>query len=342
MNLFGSYRALRNNSKAAMLAAVEIYNKPQMSYRDECFTILLVNAWELLLKAILSKNKQRIFYPKKQGEAYKTITLQDALSRAKDYFPIDISYEPVSQNLNLLIEYRNNAIHFYNQAGLNIIIYGLAQTCVVNYRDLMLAIFKVDISNEINIHLLPLSFGTQPDPIQFLRKAKADPPKSKFVADFLSSISTITQDLEAQHLDTSRFLTVFKVNFQSVKKVAAADVVIGVKEIPDDDSPVVVERRVDPNQSHRESQSSIVQKIGTQVNGAKFTTYTFQAIVWKLDIKDKPNLCWRAVNGAVTWYSTELISIIKRLSKEEIESAVNDYSKYQRARQKLKKKIVTS
>jgi len=48
-----------------MLAAIEIYNKPQIEYRDECFLILLVNAWELLLKAILSKNKQSIFYFKK-------------------------------------------------------------------------------------------------------------------------------------------------------------------------------------------------------------------------------------------------------------------------------------
>jgi len=315
-----------------------LYNKPQISYRDECFVILLVNAWELLLKAILSKNKQRIYYPKKQGEPYKTVTLQDAISKAKDYFPVYIPYEPVSQNLSLLIEYRNNAIHFYNQKGFNIIIYGLAQTCVVNYRDLMLCIFKTDISNEININLLPLSFGTQPDPIQFLRKAKSDPPKSKYVANFLSSISEITQDLEAKHLDTSRFLTVFKVNFQSVKKVVSADVVTGVKEISDEDSPVIVERRVDPNVSHRENQSSIIQKIGRNLNGARFTEYTFQALVWKLGIRDKPHLCWRAANGSLTWYASEVISIIKRLSKEEIESAVKDFSDYQRKRREIRKK----
>jgi len=58
MNLRGSYTALRNNSKAAMLAAIEIYNKPQIAYRDECFSILLVNAWELLLKATLSKKEK--------------------------------------------------------------------------------------------------------------------------------------------------------------------------------------------------------------------------------------------------------------------------------------------
>ena len=43
-----------------MLAAVEIYNKPNFAYREESFAILAINAWELLLKARLlqvSNNK---------------------------------------------------------------------------------------------------------------------------------------------------------------------------------------------------------------------------------------------------------------------------------------------
>ena len=34
-------------------AAVEVYNKPRFSHREESFSILAVNAWELLLKARL-------------------------------------------------------------------------------------------------------------------------------------------------------------------------------------------------------------------------------------------------------------------------------------------------
>ena len=151
MNLTGSYRALCNNSKAAILAAIEIYNKPQIEYRDECFTILLVNAWELLLKAILSKHKQRIYYPKKRNEPYRTLSIQDAVLKAKNYFPTDISYEPVAQNINMLVTYRNNAIHFYNQKGFGVVIYGLAQTSIINFRDLMYSIFNINIANEMTM-----------------------------------------------------------------------------------------------------------------------------------------------------------------------------------------------
>lgn len=46
-------RHLAEKSVDAMLAAIEIYNKPSFAYREESFAILAVNAWELLLKARL-------------------------------------------------------------------------------------------------------------------------------------------------------------------------------------------------------------------------------------------------------------------------------------------------
>ena len=46
-------RLFLDKSLGAMLAAIEIYNKPVFSYREESFAILATNAWELLLKARL-------------------------------------------------------------------------------------------------------------------------------------------------------------------------------------------------------------------------------------------------------------------------------------------------
>lgn len=43
---------------AALLSAIEIYNKPDFAYREEAFAILALNAWELLLKgAVLCDNR---------------------------------------------------------------------------------------------------------------------------------------------------------------------------------------------------------------------------------------------------------------------------------------------
>jgi hypothetical protein len=123
MNLRGSYRALRDNSKSAMIASIEIYNKPNFQYRDETFIILFLNSWELLFKAIISKNKKSIYYKKEKGKPYKTYSLNESMKKSKDLFPDEISLEAVSTNINILKIYRDNAVHFYNHKELNPIIY---------------------------------------------------------------------------------------------------------------------------------------------------------------------------------------------------------------------------
>jgi len=42
---------LSNKSVHAAVAAIEIYNKPDFHFREEAFSLLMTNAWELLLKA---------------------------------------------------------------------------------------------------------------------------------------------------------------------------------------------------------------------------------------------------------------------------------------------------
>src|SRR6202049_3857384 len=65
---------LLQNSEAALISAIEIYNKPSFAYREETFAILALNAWELLLKAKLldiKDNKLKclhIYYRKEVGE----------------------------------------------------------------------------------------------------------------------------------------------------------------------------------------------------------------------------------------------------------------------------------
>ena len=46
-----AYQALVEKSRAACVAAVETYDRASAPYREENFAILMINAWELLLKA---------------------------------------------------------------------------------------------------------------------------------------------------------------------------------------------------------------------------------------------------------------------------------------------------
>ena len=53
MKINKTHQSLLDKSISSMLSAIEIYNKPDFKYREETFSILAINAWELLLKARL-------------------------------------------------------------------------------------------------------------------------------------------------------------------------------------------------------------------------------------------------------------------------------------------------
>ena len=52
------HEKLLSKAEQALIAAIEIYNKPSFAYREETFSILALNAWELLLKAKLLKDNR--------------------------------------------------------------------------------------------------------------------------------------------------------------------------------------------------------------------------------------------------------------------------------------------
>ena len=327
MNYRGSYRKLLANSKAAMLAAIEIYNKPQMSYRDECFTILLINAWELLAKAILSKKRKNIFRKKRRGQPYRTLQFRVALSKASAYFPESVPYQPVLENVKRLDRYRNSTVHFYNEPSLSAIIYSLAQTCIVNYKDLVLAFFGQDITEEITLTLLPLGFGSPPDPIVFLRDRNSEPSQDRFVDEFITEIVESTRHLESNGLDTGRFLTRYSVSLQSVKKISVADIVVGINGNAEKHvGNVVIEKTVDSNSRFPFKRTDVLNRIGDRVNSVRFTAHTLNAIIYKYDCKNNSDFIFMSLGGGAMQYSSEFISFVKRLSKSELEMVVSEYS----------------
>ena len=73
---------LIKNSISAYYAAIEIHNKPQISYRYETVTLLIINAWELALKAYMRKYvKNRSIFTKDNH----TISIDKTLSYVSEH-----------------------------------------------------------------------------------------------------------------------------------------------------------------------------------------------------------------------------------------------------------------
>lgn len=92
---------LIKNSTAAYFGAVEIHNKPNISYRYETTTLLLINAWELILKAYVRKHiKKKSIYTRDR----RTISIDKAMDYVEEHINASESnaFSAVKQNLLLL------------------------------------------------------------------------------------------------------------------------------------------------------------------------------------------------------------------------------------------------
>ena len=125
---------LLDKSISAMIAAIEVYNKPDFLYRGETFSILAINSWELLLKAKYLKdnhNKMRSLYvmePVINKDGSKSKKKKVKLTRSGNPFTHSIDFiakkliekgemdQIVFNNIMALIELRDSAIQLVRYA----------------------------------------------------------------------------------------------------------------------------------------------------------------------------------------------------------------------------------
>lgn len=318
MNPFGSYRKLLDNSKQAIIAAIEIYNKPNFSYREEIVSILLINSWELLFLAILSKNRQRIFKPKSRDQNYQTWSFDESIKKTKDFFPASIDYRVTIENLALLKKYRNNATHYYNHLENAHSVYVLAQAAIKNYRDLALEIFQSDIVNYVSLVLLPLSFNEQPDFIQFFRNIQ-----KKNFSPLVHELFQVMKSLEDKNLDTSRLLTQCTIKLESTKKITTADIFVGIDN-NNNSGTVILSPPRDPNKTHPFSRKDVLIKLKNE--GHAVDSHSFEAICAKYNLKEGNTYAWKSNRKASAWcYTSEIVKFIKKLTVKDIESTKLHY-----------------
>lgn len=323
---------LASNSQAAIMAAIEIYNKPVFQYRDECTVILLLNAWELLLKAIMVKYGKSIYYP----DLPRTLSWKDAFQKAAEHFPSTVARLSTQKNLDLLGSYRDKSLHFYNEKDISLVVYSLAQTSIINYSDVLQGVFGIDIADQMNLRLLPLGIRPPIDAISYIQSASKVKRKSA-VSEYLAELMQTVEELESANDDTGRLLTVFSINLKSIKKIGDADAVVAVDNNPTQDNPLIAVHRQDPNQSHPLREKDVLSRI-KELQEKPFIKHslkhTFRAIVWKHGIRERPQYCWMATEGVLTRYSNDIIPFIKQLTEAEIQESLSDYGRYRSSRRK--------
>ena len=206
---------LVKNSISAYFAAIEIHNKPNITYRYETVTLLMINAWELALKAYVRKYiKNRSIFT----DDHHTIGLDKAL----DYVTIHRngieknSFAAIKENLLKLEEYRNMTTHFYCDE-MEPYIFMLVARAALNYVEFMKTYFKKDIMAEEGLFILPLGFKLPFRPEDFLSNNVAKYAASSEAKDYIKGIVKVIKELDDAGIEDSIVLG-FGMYLESVRR----------------------------------------------------------------------------------------------------------------------------
>lgn len=164
-------------AQAAVISAIEIYNKPSFTYREETFSLLALNAWELLLKAKILKDSEnnlkeihvyerratksgaptkKLFVKRNRTGNAQTISLGNCVIKL-DRTSGKLSNE-VKANLTALTAIRDNSAHYVNASPvLAKQVLEISTASIKNFIILSKSWFGKDLSESLSL-MLPLSF----------------------------------------------------------------------------------------------------------------------------------------------------------------------------------------
>ena len=224
------FREILDKSIAAMVAAIEVYNKPDFRYREEVFSVIAVNAWELAFKAYILKlrdnklNSLYVYEKRRKKDGTFSKKLMAKRNKSGNPFTHSIKYtltmieslsdkplpEALKANISALTELRDNAIHFYNKRGIFAKrLQELGSATLKNYHKALQEWFEMDLS-QYNFYLMPISFFADSLLVEGLIFNK----EGKRFLDFIDL-------MERQTPDSPDYDVTININVKFVKATAA-------------------------------------------------------------------------------------------------------------------------
>lgn len=304
-------KRLLNKSKEIFALAVELYNRPTLKYHAESCSIFLCNAWELMLKAYLIRERgsSSIYYP---GDSERTIALIDCLKKI-----FTNSKDPLRANMDQLIKFRNLNTHFITDEY-EIFIGPFIQKAVENYADKLLELHGESIADLIpeNRLILTVRRGTiDPEVI----RTKYDP----HVAEKLLQMSKGAAKAAGSG-EGGTIAAIYETNFRVVKKEKDADLNVFIDS--DAKSGVAIIKDIkDPVSYFPFTPKQLVEEVNRQLKKKKveiqfkqnerdFNMHDFNLFVKVYEFKGNERYSWdRSTAGEqnASWtYSKQTVNLI--------------------------------
>ncbi len=175
-------KAALEKARDSALLAVEVYNKPAVTFKSGGYIALMVIAWTALFHAIFFKRKRKPFYKKPSGRYvkvegdYRYWELDECL---RQYYGND-TMNPVRKNLEFFIPLRNKIEH-RTMPELDANIFGECQAMLLNFDEML----EKEFGRKYCLRE-SLSFSLQMFPsAEGLVEAVTRNPSTKPIADFI-------------------------------------------------------------------------------------------------------------------------------------------------------------
>ena len=220
-------KLLLDSSRAALFAGIEIHNKPHIAFRYPTATILIINAWELALKAYVYKyiGKKQIY----DSDGIHTKGFSKILILTRDHIngqEKNKKFQAVYDNLNLLNEYRNSNVHFI-EGKLDPVIFMLMSKAVLNYDVFVKKHFNKDITKDDNLIILPVGMKLPFDPIDYLKQDYGSAHN-----EYVNRVVQSVRELSNEGIQES-IVVGFDVVTDRVREAKNADIIAALENNPD-------------------------------------------------------------------------------------------------------------
>jgi hypothetical protein len=177
--VFSVKEELLHKSREAALAAVQIFNNPNVSFKSETYVVLMIIAWTYLLHAYyrgkkvdyryFTQGEKRKHYQRTKNGAYKRWELERCLNT--QHCPLDLE---IVQNLRFLIGLRHEIEHQMT-TRIDDLLSARFQACCINYHDASVSLFgeQYGIARHLAVSLQFSSLTREQ--VDFLEQQKALP-----------------------------------------------------------------------------------------------------------------------------------------------------------------------
>lgn len=295
---------LLKKSKESALAAIQIFNNPNMLFKSESYIVLMIIAWTYMLHAFYrdkkieyryfeKKNKRKKFDKTKHG-AFKFWELERCLNEKK--CPID---NDTKNNLRFLIGLRHEIEHQMT-TRIDDLMSAKFQACCLNYNDYMKKLFGNNNSIERNLSI-SLQFSSINEDQKDLLQEHIDLPKN-----ILSYIDYFDRSLNESEYSHPRYA--YRVLFvpKTANRKGQADRVI---EFVKSDSPLAEQLNreyaiIKETERTKYLPNQIVEKMH-QLGYEKFRLYDHTELWKSRDAKNtKYNYGVTVANKQWLWYES--------------------------------------